>query len=74
MNIFVKSLKGHTVRNPLDNRMIDPEGLEVRDTLYIRRRIEDGDLIISKKPKIKKTAVIESDTDDETKKTDKGDK
>jgi hypothetical protein len=74
MKIFVKSLEGKTVRIPLQNRMVTSEGMELRSSPYVLRRIADGDLIRSKKPKPKKstksTETVEESTSDKGEQND----
>jgi hypothetical protein len=48
--IYVIPLPGKLVRDPVSRRVIGPDGQEVDDNIFIRRRIADGDLVIVDDP------------------------
>jgi len=46
--IFIKPGEGRRVRRESDGRLISEEGESVENTSYIKRRLRDGDLVVSK--------------------------
>lgn len=55
MKIYVKACEGLSVRDPLTNRMITSDGMQVRNTSFMRRRIADGSLALCEPKKQKPT-------------------
>ena len=48
--IFLKPAKGMLIRMENASRYIDPDGEDLPNTSYYRRRRNDGDLMIAKRP------------------------
>lgn len=47
--MFLKPKEGIIVRDPLTNLPLPSEGKEVNESIYWRRRIQDGDVIVINK-------------------------
>ncbi len=51
MTIYVKPKKGLIVPDPDRRDELPPEGREVQDSVYWRRRLNDGDVVFVEKKK-----------------------
>lgn len=49
---FLKAAEGRTVRRPEDGSLWPEAGDWAENTIFIRRRIEDGDLVEADPPKV----------------------
>lgn len=72
MTKFLKPAEGRTVHLP-DGPPFNSEGMEVEESLFIRRRLADGDLIEAERPKASADPDPAADSS-ETQKTPKGGK
>lgn len=48
--MFVKPAAGLTVRDPVSRKALPPDGAEVPNSTYWRRRLAAGDVILVDKP------------------------
>jgi hypothetical protein len=53
---FLKAGEGRTVRDEETGALWPADGAFAEDTLYIRRRLADGDLVVAEAPKPVKPA------------------
>jgi hypothetical protein len=50
--MFVKPAQGLTVRDPVTHKALPPEGMDVSNSTYWHRRLNDGDVeLVTEKPK-----------------------
>ncbi|TAL89284.1 MAG: DUF2635 domain-containing protein [Candidimonas sp.] len=51
--MYIKPAAGRVVRDPVLNDYVPPEGREVTPSIYWNRRVNDGDVVLSKSLPIK---------------------
>ena len=53
--LFIKAVLGRTVFVPGSAAQVPSEGIEVEDSIFWQRRIDDGDVLLAKAPKSQPT-------------------
>ena len=56
---YLKAAEGRTVRRPEDGQLWPEAGDYADDSLFIRRRLDDGDLVEAEAPKPVKPAAAD---------------